>query len=117
MKPSEKQQDLFSHAFTAQCAMRDIDNENPGERVAGDTAWFELEMTMQGTNALTLEEVEALAPVIEAWRKLADRGNDDEDGQDFAAWNDEIAPLIAALATYTYVESYLADADTIGIEF
>jgi hypothetical protein len=117
MKPSEKQRDLFSHAFTALCAMREIDNENPDERVAGDIALFELQMTMEGSNALTPDEQNALAGVIDAWRKLANRGNDDDDGQDVAAWNDEIDPLIDALPQHKYVESYLADADTLDIAF
>lgn len=106
-------------AFQAPRYLGDVHKvpELAGKRVAGDTAWFELQMAMEGKNALAPDEHQALAGAIEAWRKLADRGNDDDDGQDFAAWNDEIEPLIDALPTYTYVESYLADADTIGIEF
>jgi hypothetical protein len=64
--------------------MRDIDNENPGERAAGDTAIFELQMAMNGKSALTPDEYRALASVIAAWRKLGARGNDDDDSQDIA---------------------------------
>lgn len=117
MRPSEKQADLFSHAFAALCVMREIDNENPDERVAGDTAWFELQMAMDGKSALTPDEYQALAGVIAAWRKLGVTGNDDDDGQDIAAWNDEIEPLIDALPERKYVEAHPANDDTLDIEF
>jgi hypothetical protein len=117
MKPSEKQRDLFSHAFTALCAMRDIDNENPAEWVAGDIALFELQRAMDGNRSLTDDEHEVLAQVIDAWRELADGGSDDDDGQHVATWNDEIEPMIDALPAHKYIESYVADADTLDVVF
>jgi hypothetical protein len=36
---------------------------------------------------------------------------------DLAAWNVEIEPLIDALPERKYVESYLADADSLEVEF
>jgi hypothetical protein len=117
MRPSEKQAYLFSDAFTALCVMRDIDNENPAERVAGDIALFELQMAMEGKNSLTPDEYQTLAGVIAAWRKLGARGNDEDDGQNFVAWNAEIEPLVDALPERKYVEAHLSDVDTLDVEF